>query len=511
MNNKNFYNVVDDFIVRNSSSKTLAKTAFIDNNKSISYENLFYNIKKFAYSLNKIGLKENNRVLIVLEDSIDFPIAFLGSIWRGIIPICINTMLPENDYRYMIEDSETDAIIVSSSRYKTIKNAIKKSKSKAKIIVSGNNVTSEISFDELLKEPEVIEVANTKRDDICLWMYSSGSTGNPKGTLHTHKNLMATANCYAKKVLKITSKDIFFSAPKLYFAYGLGNALTFPLSVGATSILMSERPTVNSVMKVIREKKPTLFFGVPTLYASLLKENLNKNDFSSLRLGISAGEALPAHLYKKLLSNFSLKVLDGIGTTEMLHMFISNRINKIFPGSTGVLVPGYKARLIKDDGTTANNNEIGELEINGPSSAISYWNKKEKTKNTFLKNWTRTGDKYTKNNEGVYTYCGRADDMMKVSGQYVSPFEVEAALQKHTSVFEAAVVANKDENDLIKPKAFIVLNDNYEQSKKLELELTNHVKSVLTPFKYPRWYEFVDDLPKTSTGKIQRYKLRKIE
>jgi len=247
------------------------------------------------------------------------------------------------------------------------------------------------------------------------------------------------------------------------------------------------------------------------LYASLLKENLNKNDFSSLRLGISAGEALPAHLYKKLLSNFSLKVLDGIGTTEMLHMFISNRINKIFPGSTGVLVPGYKARLIKDDGTTANNNEIGELEINGPSSAISYWNKKEKTKNTFLKNWTRTGDKYTKNNEGVYTYCGRADDMMKVSGQYVSPFEVEAALQKHTSVFEAAVVANKDENDLIKPKAFIVLNDNYEQSKKLELELTNHVKSVLTPFKYPRWYEFVDDLPKTSTGKIQRYKLRKIE
>ncbi|PPR29012.1 MAG: Benzoate--CoA ligase [Alphaproteobacteria bacterium MarineAlpha9_Bin1] len=509
MDNKNFYNVVDDFINRNFFSKTLGKTAFIDDNKSISYENLFDKIKNFACSLYNIGLKKNNRVLIILEDTIDFPISFLGSIWGGIIPICINTMLPENDYRYIMEDSEADAVIVSFPIYQNIKNAIKKSKSKAKIIVSGDNISSEISLNDLLKEQEIIEVANTRLDDICLWLYSSGSTGRPKGTLHTHQNIMATANCYAKHVLKVRSDDIFFSAPKLYFAYGLGNALTFPLSVGATSILMAGRPTVNSVMKIIREKKPTLFFGVPTLYASLLKENLNKDDFSSLRLGVSAGEALPAHLYEKLLNNFGVKVLDGIGTTEMLHMFISNRIDKIFPGSTGIPVPGYKARIIKDNGKLANSNEMGELEINGPSSAIGYWNKKEKTKNTFLKNWTRTGDKYIRNNEGAYTYCGRADDMMKVSGQYVSPFEVEAALQKHPSVFEAAVVANKDNNDLIKPKAFIVLNDNFVQSEKLELELTNHVKSILTPFKYPRWYEFTDNLPKTSTGKIQRYKLRK--
>ncbi len=505
---KKYYNVVNEFIKRNTDDKILNKIAFIDDSTTITYKNLFVDLKKLAFSLYKIGLKKDNRILVILEDSIDFPLTFLGSIWAGIIPICVNTMLPKKDYEYMLKDSNAEAVIVSNSRYKDIKHIIKETGSKAKIIVSGKKNNTDLLLTKLIHEGEIIKAAKTSLDDICFWLYSSGSTGRPKGTLHTHKNLISTANCYAENILKPSSRDIFFSAAKLYFAYGLGNALTFPLSVGATSLLMAERPTPDSIMKRIKEKEPTLFFGVPTLYASLLSENYEKEEFSSLRLGISAGEALPGHIFEKLKSRFGITVLDGIGTTEMLHMFISNRINKVLPGSTGYLVPGYKARLLKDDGTEADTNEIGDLEISGPTSAIGYWNKEEKTKNTFLKNWTRTGDKYIKDENGAYTYCGRSDDMMKVSGQYVSPFEVEAALQDHPSIFEAAVVAHKDKNDLIKPKAFIVLNDTYKSSKELELELTQHVKSILTPFKYPRWYEFISELPKTSTGKIQRFKLR---
>ena len=296
----------------------------------------------------------------------------------------------------------------------------------------------------------------------------------------------------------------------MFFAYGLGNALTFPMSVGATSILISSRPTPDLVASVISNHNVTLFFGVPTLYAAILNSRANSVNFESLRLSISAGEALPAHLCDKWKSLTNTNVLDGIGSTEMLHIFISNRIDELTPGASGRPVSGYEARLISDTGDTIlENNEIGELEIKGPSSAISYWNKPEKSKITFRGKWTKTGDKYIKDENGIYTYCGRADDMMKVSGQYVSPFEVEAALQSHDSVLEAAVVSNRDKDDLIKPKAYIVLNNGYKADKGLELELTNYVKSKLTPFKYPRWYEFIKELPKTATGKIQRFKLRK--
>jgi len=280
------------------------------------------------------------------------------------------------------------------------------------------------------------------------------------------------------------------------------------MSVGATSILMADRPTAESVSNIIKKYSVTLFFGVPTLYAALLNSNINIEDYISLRLSVSAGEALPAHLCKKWSELLDISILDGIGSTEMLHIFISNTVEETIPGASGRPVEGYKARLIKDDGTKALDNEIAELEIQGPSSAISYWNKPEKSQITFKGNWVKTGDKYIRSKNGIYTYCGRADDMMKVSGQYVSPFEVEGALQSHKGVLEAAVVAEKDDNNLIKPKAFIVLNNNILASKDLELELTNHVKNQLTPFKYPRWYEFVENLPKTATGKIQRFKLR---
>jgi len=504
---KNKYNAAYDLLIRNID-KNPDKIAFIDNNNSITYQELFRKVKAFSYSIKKYQIKENDRIILCMHDSIEYPIVFLGLIWSGIIPICINTMLPKKDYAYMIEDSEAKAIITLSDFKNSFLSIIENKKNKPLLIIDDNDELN--CLNKLINQTaNSIEIPyDSMQNDVAFWLYSSGSTGTPKGTLHIHKSLIATANTYAKKIIKINKNDICFSAAKLFFAYGLGNALTFPMSIGATSILMAGRPTAESVSNIIKKYSVTLFFGVPTLYAALLSSNININDYQSLRLSISAGEALPAHLCEKWKKLLGISILDGIGSTEMLHIFISNSIEDTIPGASGRPVEGYKARLINDDGKEAFDDEIAELEVQGPSSAISYWKKPEKSKLTFKGNWVKTGDKYIRNKDGIYTYCGRADDMMKVSGQYVSPFEVEAALQNHKDVLEAAVVGEKDINGLIKPKAFIVLNENVSTSKNLELELTNHVKSQLTPFKYPRSYEFIDTLPKTATGKIQRFKLR---
>ena len=504
---KNKYNAAYDLLIRNID-KNPDKIAFIDNNNSITYQELFRKVKAFSYSIKKYQIKENDRIILCMHDSIEYPIVFLGLIWSGIIPICINTMLPKKDYAYMIEDSEAKAIITLSDFKNSFLSIIENKKNKPLLISDDNDELN--CLNKLINQAEnsIENPYDSNENDVAFWLYSSGSTGTPKGTLHIHKSLIATANTYAKKIIKINKNDICFSAAKLFFAYGLGNALTFPMSIGATSILMAGRPTAESVSNIIKKYSVTLFYGVPTLYAALLSSNININDYQSLRLSISAGEALPAHLCEKWQKLLGISILDGIGSTEMLHIFISNSIEDTIPGASGRPVEGYKARLINDDGKEAFDDEIAELEVQGPSSAISYWKKPEKSKLTFKENWVKTGDKYIRNKDGIYTYCGRADDMMKVSGQYVSPFEVEAALQNHKDVLEAAVVGEKDINGLIKPKAFIVLNENVSTSKNLELELTNHVKSQLTPFKYPRSYEFIDTLPKTATGKIQRFKLR---
>ena len=504
-NNK--YNAAYDLLIRNID-KNPDKIAFIDNNNSITYQELYRKVKAFSYSIKKYQIKENDRIILCMLDSIEYPIVFLGLIWSGIIPICINTMLPKKDYAYMLEDSEAKAIITLSDFKNCFLSIIENKKNKPLLISDDNDELN--CLNKLINQAEnsIENPYDSNENDVAFWLYSSGSTGTPKGTLHIHKSLIATANTYAKKIIKINKNDICFSAAKLFFAYGLGNALTFPMSIGATSILMAGRPTAESVSNIIKKYSVTLFFGVPTLYAALLSSNININDYQSLRLSISAGEALPAHLCEKWKKLLGISILDGIGSTEMLHIFISNSIEDTIPGASGRPVEGYKARLINDDGKEAFDDEIAELEVQGPSSAISYWKKPEKSKLTFKENWVKTGDKYIRNKDGIYTYCGRVDDMMKVSGQYVSPFEVEAALQNHKDVLEAAVVGEKDINGLIKPKAFIVLNENVSTSKNLELELTNHVKSQLTPFKYPRSYEFIDTLPKTATGKIQRFKLR---
>jgi benzoate-CoA ligase len=364
--------------------------------------------------------------------------------------------------------------------------------------------------DLLLKADAKARAAATTRDDVCFWLYSSGSTGAPKGTVHLHSHLVATAELYARPVLGIRESDVVFSAAKLFFAYGLGNALTFPLSVGATTVLMAERPTPDAVFKRLVEKGPTIFYGVPTLYAALLASPAFP-DRSRLKLRVctSAGEALPENLGRRWTERTGVEILDGIGSTEMLHIFISNRPGEVRYGTTGKPVPGYQVRLVDDQGSVIGRpGEMGELQISGPTSAIMYWNQRERTKNTFQGPWTRSGDKYTFDEDGYYTYGGRSDDMLKVSGIYVSPVEVEAALITHEAVLEAAVVGKEDEQKLVKPKAYVVLKAGNSPSEDLKAVLQQHVKSRLAPHKYPRWIEFLNELPKTATGKIQRFKLR---
>jgi benzoate-CoA ligase len=354
------------------------------------------------------------------------------------------------------------------------------------------------------------EPAATTADDFCFWLYSSGSTGTPKGTVHLHSHLIQTAELYGKAILGIHEDDLVFSAAKLFFAYGLGNGLTFPLSVGATTVLMAERPTPQAVFQRLREHRPTIFYGVPTLYAALLAspDMLKRGEIPPLRVCTSAGEALPADIGRRWTETLGVEILDGIGSTEMLHIFLSNRPGEVRYGTTGKAVPGYGIRLIGEDGNPVPPGEIGELQINGPSAAVMYWNSREKSRHTFMGDWTRSGDKYIESTDGYFQYCGRSDDMLKVGGIYVSPFEVEGALMTHESVLEAAVVAHADTDELIKPKAYVVLKAGIQPSTALAESLKQHVKEKLAPYKYPRWLEFVAELPKTATGKIQRFKLR---
>ena len=351
--------------------------------------------------------------------------------------------------------------------------------------------------------------AATTADDICFWLYSSGSTGTPKGAVHLHSHLALTAELYAKPVLGIVESDIVFSAAKLFFAYGLGNALTFPFSVGATAVLMAERPTPAAVARILKQHKPTIFYGVPTLFAAMLASpDLPQRSEVALRRCTSAGEALPEDIGKRWTEHFGVEILDGIGSTEMLHIFLSNRPGEVRYGTTGKPVPGYEIRLLDEEGKPVKPGEIGEMQVSGPTSAAFYWNNRERSRTTFLGPWTRSGDKYVQDAEGYFTYCGRTDDMLKVGGIYVSPFEVESALLTHEAVLEAAVVGQLDEQKLVKPKAYIVAKPGVAASPALVEELQKHVKSRLAPYKYPRWIEFIGELPKTATGKIQRFKLR---
>ena len=496
------YNAAVDLVGRNLAAGRGGKTAFIDDSASCTYAELAERVERAANALLSMKIHREERIGIAMLDSIDWVALFLGAIKAGIVPVAMNTLLTPADYEYQLKDSRARALFVSEPLLKNF-SGLK--------CPDLQHVVSDSQLKDLLtKASSKAEPAPTTRDDMCFWLYSSGSTGAPKGTVHLHSHLIATADLYAKPILGIREADVVFSAAKLFFAYGLGNALTFPMSVGATAILMAERPTPDAVFKRLIEGKPTIFYGVPTLYAALLaspafpeKSKLN------IRICTSAGEALPANLGQRWTEKTGTEILDGIGSTEMLHIFLSNRPGDVRYGTTGKPVPGYEVRLVDDQGSVITKpGELGELQISGPTAAIMYWNQRDKTKTTFQGPWTRSGDKYTVDGEGYYTYGGRTDDMLKVSGIYVSPVEVEAALITHEAVLEAAVVGAEDENKLTKPKAFVVLKSGNAPDEKLKVILQQHVKSKLAPHKYPRWIEFRNELPKTATGKIQRFKLR---
>ena len=504
------YNAAHDLIERNLAAGRARKVAYIDDAGTYTYGELAERVNRCANALVHLGLVPEQRVLLCLLDTIDFPSVFLGAIKAGIVPVAGNTLLTTKDYDYMLRDSRARALVVSAQLLPTLAPLLGKLPHLRHVIVSGGDAGTHHSLSKLMAASGTsFEAADTTCDDACFWLYSSGSTGAPKGTVHIQSSMIQTAELYAKPILGIREDDVVFSAAKLFFAYGLGNGLTFPLSVGATTVLMAERPTPQAVFARLRKHQPTIFYGVPTLFAALLASpELPARGELKMRRCTSAGEALPADIGKRWTDRFGVEILDGLGSTEMLHIFLSNRPGRVRYGTSGTPVPGYELRILGDDGKATPPGEVGELQINGPTAAMGYWNNRAKSCATFQGAWTRSGDKYSIDADGCYVYSGRSDDMLKVGGIYVSPFEVEACLMTHQSVLEAAVIGVKDTDELVKPKAYVVLKPGGQASAE---DLQMHVKNSLAAYKYPRWIEFVNELPKTATGKIQRFKLRALE
>jgi benzoate-CoA ligase len=505
------FNVATYFVDRHLEEGRGAAPAFHCEDATLTYANVHDLTNRTGNALLELGVQMEDRVLMFCLDGPEFLGTFWGAIKIGAVPIPVNTMMRTADYAYFLRDSRARAAVVSAPLLAEVGPALGQSPFLKHVLVAGGAATGHESFEQRVgKAPATLTPASTSRDDAAFWLYSSGSTGFPKGAVHLQHDMVVCYETYARQVLGITPSDRVFSAAKLFFAYGLGNAGYFPMGAGAESVLSPHRPTPEGVFEILARRRPTIFFGVPTLYAGMLmvKEAEKRYDLSALRLCVSAGEALPDEIYKRWHERFGVEIIDGIGTTEILHIFLSNRPGAARPGSSGQAVPGYEAVIVDDAGVPVRRGEIGNLRVKGDSTMAYYWNKHDKTKETLFGPWIQTGDKYSQDEDGYFWYAGRADDMLKVGGIWVSPVEVEATLVKHDAVLEAAVVGKEDTDRLVKPKAFVVLKDPARAPAGLADELKGFVKDKIAPYKYPRWIEFVAELPKTATGKIQRFKLR---
>ncbi len=522
MNKQIFFNAADYFLDRNIRQGRGHKIAIYTEKRNYTYNEIQEMANKTGNAFHDLGLRIDDRVMLLLLDEPQFYAAFWGAIKIGAIPIPINTMLTPDDYQYLLNDSRAKTLIVSEELLPLV-NDIKGDLFYLRDMIVVSETGAQIPFKQKLKNASpILKMEFTTRDDVGFWLYSSGSTGPPKGAVHCQYSPVVASENFAKGVLELTEDDICFSAARLFFAYGIGNGMFFPMSVGAAAVLNRNRPTPESVFAHLERFRPTVFFGVPTLYGQMLeyKERLDKanggksnpngnHEFSSVRVCVSAGEALPEHIYYRWKERFGLDILDGIGSTEMLHVFVSNRPSDIKPGSTGKPVPGYELRIIDEEGTEVTQGEVGTLLVKGDSAAQQYWRKLAKTRTTMKGEWLNTGDKYYRDEEGYYWCAGRSDDMLKVGGIWVSPLEVENCLSTHPAVQECAVIGHPDQKNLIKPKAFVVLKEGYKGSEELIEEMKKWALDRLAKFKYPRWIEIMSELPKSATGKIQRFKLRK--
>ena len=506
------FNVASWFVDRPVAEGRGRAPAFHCEDRVLTYADVQDLVNRSGNALRELGVEIEHRVLVLCLDTPEFLGTFWGAIKIGAIPVPVNTLMRAADYRYFLDDSRARVAVVSAPLLAESIPALQGSSHLRHVLVAGGAPGSHLSFeDRVARASPALEAAPTSRDDVAFWLYSSGSTGRPKGAVHLQHDMVVSAETYAKQVLGLRSTDKVYSAAKLFFAYGLGNAGYFPMSVGAESVLYPHRPTPDVVFDLLTRHRPTIFFGVPTLYAAMLaaKDAERRFDLSSLRLCVSAGEALPADLYRRWQERFGVEIVDGIGTTESGHIFLSNRPGAVRPGSSGIPVPGYECAIVDDEGRPVPAGEIGNLRVRGDSTMAYYWNQHEKTKETLFGPWIQTGDKYHRDAEGYFWYDGRGDDMLKVGGIWVSPIEVEATLIQHAAVLEAAVVGQEDEDRLVKPRAYVVLKDPAGASEALAGELRAFVKDKIAPYKYPRWIDFVPELPKTATGKIQRFKLRR--
>ncbi|MCC6889310.1 MAG: benzoate-CoA ligase family protein [Hyphomicrobiales bacterium] len=504
------YNFAGDLFGRFRERGWLDRTAYIEPAGTWTYRQLVERAARFARVLEEAGIQPGERVLMAVLDTVDWPSVFLGTLLAGRVAVPVNTLMTEDDYRFMLADSGARLLVVSRELLPKFE-ALVAATPNLRLLVAGGGPQPDQDLERALAAAaESDAVAPTTCDSIAFWLYTSGSTGRPKAAVHVHADLRLTNDLYAAPILGIGEHDVCFSVAKLFFAYGLGNAMTFPLSAGAATVLLPERPTPDNVADLLHRHQVTVFFAVPTFYAAFLASPMAPaREALRLRCCVSAGEALPPDIGRRWQARYGVDILDGLGSTEMLHIFLSNRPADVKYGTSGQPVQGYDIRLVGDDGGVIEAaGEMGELQVRGPTSAVMYWNNREQSRATFLGEWTRSGDKYIRDEDGYYVYCGRRDDMLKVGGIYVSPFEVEGALQSHPDVLEAAVVAWPDADALIKPKAFVVLKSTTVPGDAIAVALQEHCKQKLAPYKYPRWIEFRSELPKTATGKIQRFKLR---